>query len=410
MFDDRSIPREVIREIVQLGQWAPYSCNLQLAQCTIVDDPELLEALSLHADAKFGWAPCILVLSFDGRLGRKRSASEISIGGMMQTILLAATEKGISTCPMAGFAGDQEIKKRLNIPREHELALLIAMGYPTSDSIKKEDRFRLSFGRFAFWNRDASRKADLPKNLSMRIKDWSMNEVISYRERLAPVYLYDRHYRLQVFSDAVFESAVSRFFSVLALSGGKILDLCTYDGAALRCMLRKFPDAAYTFSDHLPYVGSIFRKFRSDLEFVLADESHVLEAGDASVDAVTCFHKIEFTPNWERIVREAFRVLKPGGYLFISTSQPSFAKRFFDMSRAYFLSWPNKPNVYDGNPYYKIGPFGRRNLSSVSEVGKQAGFCIRSSGVERVHGAVLGHDYGWILFSKDGSLALDCKT
>lgn len=401
IFEDRPVSRKLVSEILELAQWAPYSCNLQLAQCTVVDDPVLLKRLSTQVDAKFGWAPCIIVLSYDQRLGRKRFASEISVGGIMQTILLAATERGLWSCPMAGFRGDHEIKNSLNIPKQHSLALLIAIGYQARDLVQeKKDRFRLPIEQFAFWNKDEQRRIVMPK-LSMRIKDWSMKDIILYRERLAPVYLYHDHYRLHVFSDAVFEAVISKYLSLSENTRKNVLDLCSYDGMALRCLLNKRAEDSYQFADHLPYIGTVLEQLEARPRFVSMSASHVLDAPDKEFDAVTCIHKIEFTPEWERLIQEAFRVLKPGGCLFVSTMQPSFLKRCFDVIRSYFHAYQYRPNVYDGNPFYKIGPFASRDLKYLMRVGEISGFNIVSHGVDRVSsGALVKHDYGWVLFQK----------
>jgi hypothetical protein len=56
-----------------------------------------------------------------------------------QTLLLAATAAGLSTCPMEGFDG-RKVRRALRIPRRYSVSLVVAVGYPsplaTSDPIR----------------------------------------------------------------------------------------------------------------------------------------------------------------------------------------------------------------------------------------------------------------------------------
>ena len=399
VFEKTPVPREVIREIVSLAQWAPYSCNLQLTQCTVVDDPALLARLAKEADGKFAWAPCIVVLSRDARFGNARKASHVSTGGIMQTILLAATDKGLASCPMAGFRGDATIKRILGLPQSHEIDLLIALGYPRSGE-EKQDRYRLPIERFAFWNTDSARVNDL-RHRSMFIRGWKMADIRSYRARLAPVYLYRDHYRLHVFSRDVFTALLRTYRVHRSDADGDILDLCTYDGTAFRGLLEICPDAQISFADHLPYIGRVFSGLDDRASFVSIDDTQKIDAPSDTYDAVTCFHKIEFTPDWEDLMKEAQRVLKPGGMLFISTMQPTWFKYLFDLLRSVFAGPGLHPSVYDGNPFYKIGPFGYRRLSRIRSICRAIGFDEMASGIDFASGGgKVRHRYGWAVFIK----------
>ena len=48
-----------------------------------------------------------------------------------QTLLLAATAAGLSSCPMEGFDG-RRVRRALHIPRRYAIPLVVAVGYPTS--------------------------------------------------------------------------------------------------------------------------------------------------------------------------------------------------------------------------------------------------------------------------------------
>ena len=47
-----------------------------------------------------------------------------------QTLLLAATAAGLSSCPMEGFDG-RRVRRALRIPRRYSIPLVVAVGHPT---------------------------------------------------------------------------------------------------------------------------------------------------------------------------------------------------------------------------------------------------------------------------------------
>jgi nitroreductase/ubiquinone/menaquinone biosynthesis C-methylase UbiE len=400
-FSETNVERGVVREILELAQEAPSSCNLQLTQAIVIDDPALLKELSKSADRKFSWAPCMILLTFDPRLNRGRWATQISLGGVMQTILLAATERGLTSCPMAGFRGDSVIKKVLGIPGYLELGLLIALGYPKENiSTASRDRSRLPFSSFASWN-GREDLTDLP--ISMDVDDWSPVQIRAYRERIAPVYLYPGRNRLGSFAPSIIAAAIQKLEKHLVWSShAALLDLCTYEGEALSLLYKSHPEKTFFFSDSLAYIGVVQKEVFPNAQFVSinVDARKELPIESGSIDLVTCVHKIEFTPNWRELIAESARMLRPGGAFFLTTMQPPVWRRLFDMVRWYF-SIDGTTNVYDGNPFYKIGPFSYRSMKEIRRICKNVGLECSSYGKETVSGGgKLSHTYAWMLFTK----------
>jgi nitroreductase/ubiquinone/menaquinone biosynthesis C-methylase UbiE len=397
-FQPTPVPRDLVREILALAQWAPSSCNLQLTQCLVVDDPGMLKTLTEQADKKFSWAPCLLLLAYDPRINRGRDATQVSLGGIMQTILLAATERGLASCPMAGFKGDEVIKRILHIPSHMELGLMVALGYPVEGLKTSKDRARNPLEQFVHWNAyDTTAEFS---TVSIHADRWSMRDLRSYRERMAPVYLYNDHNRLSSFSESVLQSIVQRCEKSISMTRPEVLDLCTYDGAVLRALRQAHPQWSYYFADHVSYVGGVHERCMPGARFVKMSDGHHLDLPDASVDVVTCFHKLEFTPQWEGMLKEAVRVLRPGGSLLVTTMKRSFVR---EMLQAVRSRWKRRGprNVYDGNPYYKIGPYAYRSFSNIRRVGMEAGLFCQDTGTESTSGGgALTHRYTWGVFVK----------
>lgn len=63
VFDDRPVPRKMVRELVDIARWVPSGSNAQPVDWLAIDDPERVSALS---------AECVVVLAQTARLLRNR--------------------------------------------------------------------------------------------------------------------------------------------------------------------------------------------------------------------------------------------------------------------------------------------------------------------------------------------------
>jgi nitroreductase len=63
----------------------------------------------------------------------------IDIGIASEHFCLQAAEEGLGTC-MIGWFKEKEVKKHLNISRNERVALILAVGYPTTDIIRNKNR------------------------------------------------------------------------------------------------------------------------------------------------------------------------------------------------------------------------------------------------------------------------------
>jgi SAM-dependent methyltransferase len=79
-----------------------------------------------------------------------------------------------------------------------------------------------------------------------------------------------------------------------------------------------YPNAHITNLDMDPSFADVPCNRQEGVTFVCGDATR-LEFPDRSFDAVTMFDVIEHVPDDRRALGEAFRVLKPGGYLLLST-------------------------------------------------------------------------------------------
>lgn len=157
-YSDRPVEREKIDICMEAGRQSPSGCNTQRWMFIAVDDPEkravIAEAMTAPPEIginRFGHdIPAFIVVlnhPFRRELNEKQKLiigqfdhSMIDIGIAAQQICLTATDQGLGNI-MIGWFNQEPIKAALNIPEDIDIALLIGVGYPKDDRIKRPSRY-----------------------------------------------------------------------------------------------------------------------------------------------------------------------------------------------------------------------------------------------------------------------------
>src|SRR5688500_401202 len=101
--------------------------------------------------------------------------------------------------------------------------------------------------------------------------------------------------------------------------GGALLDLGSSDGGTLRHFAELRPDLSLSAAD----IEGHPEAYPPGTGFKRADFDHdALPWADRSFDRITCMHVVEHLQNPRHLISEAWRVLKPGGSLYIETPAP----------------------------------------------------------------------------------------
>ncbi|NYC06922.1 nitroreductase [Clostridium beijerinckii] len=74
-----------------------------------------------------------------GALIKQQDYRSVDIGIATEHICLAATEQNLGTC-ILGWFNEKELKKLLNINKLKRIRLVVAVGYPENDNIRKKVR------------------------------------------------------------------------------------------------------------------------------------------------------------------------------------------------------------------------------------------------------------------------------
>ena len=182
-----------------------------------------------------------------------------------------------------------------------------------------------------------------------------------------------------------------------------VLDLISYDGKFISLLDKNIflPIA----SDYLDYTLNILKQ-KNDFRIAKITNDNNIPLHNNSVDIETCIHKFEFTPkdHIQKIIKEAYRIIKPGGFIFITTANESRFKIILrQILKFYFKIFTKETvNVYENNPFFKIGAFKQRSSGFIKLSLKSAGFKHKAIGKVKVKqgGRFSHHCFNWYLYSK----------
>ncbi len=154
-YKDQKIDRAVLKDIVETARLSPSACNSQPWHFLVVDDQEKL-SLVARATQKGGLgfinkftpsATAFIVLvkekpGFSEKMAKvmtSRDYTPYDIGLATATITYRATELGLGSC-ILGWFDEDKVKSALNIPEKLSVDLIVALGYPESDTIPTKKR------------------------------------------------------------------------------------------------------------------------------------------------------------------------------------------------------------------------------------------------------------------------------
>ena len=125
-YQDKPVPAEVIRRIVEAGQLTGSSMNLQPWHFIVVENRDTLRQMAplARSGPYIAQAPlAIAVVVENTRFGVSDGSRAI------QSMILTAWSEGVGS-NWVGFMGMDEVKKLLAIPDNLELLAVISFGYP----------------------------------------------------------------------------------------------------------------------------------------------------------------------------------------------------------------------------------------------------------------------------------------
>jgi nitroreductase len=125
-YQDRPVPENVLRRIVEAGRLTASSMNMQPWHFIVVQDRDTLRQLGALAPTGpyIAQAPLAIVVAIDKTRFAVSDASRA-----IQSMLLTAWSEGVGS-NWVGFGGLEDVKALLNIPAELDLLAILPFGYP----------------------------------------------------------------------------------------------------------------------------------------------------------------------------------------------------------------------------------------------------------------------------------------
>jgi len=129
-YENKDIPEEVLKQILEAGRQAPSAANRQPIRFVVVNDHGILKNLCDNLINRFvKYAPVAIVGCADTKslLTGKWAVVDATIA--MQNMVIAAWALGIGSC-WIGACDEEKVKELLKIPDKWKVVALVTLGYP----------------------------------------------------------------------------------------------------------------------------------------------------------------------------------------------------------------------------------------------------------------------------------------
>ncbi|HZX63530.1 MAG TPA: nitroreductase family protein [Bacteroidales bacterium] len=165
-YTDQPVEKEKLLRCIEAARLAPSANNSQPWKFIIIDDPGLKNAVAELTSTRMipmnhftKQAPVHVAVVREktnlttavGRILKDKNYPLIDIGITTAHFCLQATAESLSTC-IIGWFDEKKVKELLHIPKALRLELIILVGYPRTNAIRKKKRKEiadiLSYNRY----------------------------------------------------------------------------------------------------------------------------------------------------------------------------------------------------------------------------------------------------------------------
>ncbi len=129
------VPAEVLDELLEAARWAPTGGNRQRWCFVVVQEPLRIRKLASVSPGLLGKPVALIVIcaKIGNESGRSHELDEacslIETGMVAQNMMLAATARGLGSCPVRSFS-PPAVGRLLELPSGVEPQLIVTLGYP----------------------------------------------------------------------------------------------------------------------------------------------------------------------------------------------------------------------------------------------------------------------------------------
>ena len=335
----RPVPRELVLELLDAALIAPTSCNLQMWDFVVVDDPDQREKLG-RLSLQVLTAPVAIFVAYGKEYSEEGHANVQSAAAALMNMSLAAHVLGIGTFWINQLGPRDEVGRILGLPPDREVVAALAVGWPkTYPTVAPKRR---PFGHVVHWNHFAGRA--IPS--SPAPGDWTLELIRDYQH--ARVLNGNRYNKSRPWEeDAVLRASdlaappvpgdapaapvvgpapgqgVGPAGDAAAPAGGeppRWLEVLPVHGMFLPTLTRRHRDHVFDVLELTEEVARFGLKRchpRTAGEPVVYDPLAVEDLPQGRYRTITCFNRLEALPPAERqlLLAALHGLLAPGGRL-----------------------------------------------------------------------------------------------
>ncbi|MGQ0551587.1 MAG: nitroreductase family protein [Planctomycetota bacterium] len=396
----RPVPREIVLELLDAALIAPTSCNLQMWDFVVVDEPEQREQLG-RLSLQVLTAPVTIFVAYGKEYSEEGQANVQSAAAALMNMSLAAHVLGIGTFWINQLGPREEVGRILGLPADREVVAALAVGWPkVYPTVAPRRR---SFEHVVHWNHFAGR----PIPSSPRPADWGLDLIRDYQHaRVLNGNRYNKSrpweleaalaaaLRLAPRCDTPAPSAApaagatpGTLAAPAADSTPRWLDVLPVHGAFTGAMARQHQDHRWAVLELSTAVAEFAaRRCPAGVQCqpLVYDPTRLEELPDSVFDRMTMLHRLEALPPNERqlLLAALHQLLKPEGALLLQfVSRRSFHR---------MAEWLHRRRGGPGGVEYvlapdpNLGPWEALDPGEVQRLVQAAGFRIVQSWSEDV--------------------------
>ncbi len=141
VYQDKPIPEEKLRKILEAARLAPSARNCQDYQLVVLKNEKMKKKIASEATSEsfIGAAPVIVVavaLDPEYIMPGGIPAHPVDIAIAVDHMTLVAVEEGLGSCWIGAFK-QERIKEILGIPDRYRVVVLLSLGYPAESPGRK---------------------------------------------------------------------------------------------------------------------------------------------------------------------------------------------------------------------------------------------------------------------------------
>ena len=368
-FDERTISKETIEQLIDCARWAPNACNKQLWKFVVITDTNIKNEISKKVGRNYSYieAPCLIGVFYHKEFERVSQFSDglQSTAAAIQNILLSAHNMGLGGLWWCSIPRPEALKNVLHVPDDYKMIAMISIGHPKENPLPP---FRKSVEDILYWEKFPENEIDLSSNPN----DWTLKEIADYRCCISSHSGKGSNLEMHTPRSSSFRIIVDFAAEYIANKDAPtVLDIHSYGGEFLDGLIRRAANANYIVYELNETLANLtISRLEKKIEHITS-ESHIIPLSDNSIDIVTCFHRLERIPNYWLLLTEIDRVLKPGGYFIMSFFNKNSLiwklKKIYKFKSVFRLRLPTKKFLTEES-FWIVGPQGKISYKEIDKV------------------------------------------